>query len=163
MANAKPTSNTRSAGRKTAPETGAKSATAAASASKRPATGESPGLDFKKFLNGFKLPGVDLESIVGARQEDIKAITLANRRVREGMKALTKRQAGTLRDAVTEWRAAIRNLSAVDGSDLAAQRTDLAMQAAQEALADVRELAETLARSQAETRLRVGGRLRDAK
>jgi hypothetical protein len=148
-----------------AAETAAKSAVATVGARKRPGLGRSvsPALDFRKFLNGFKVPGVDLESIADARQADVKAIKLANRRVHEGMKALERRQAWTLRDAVIEWRGAIRNLNAVDGSDLAALRTDLAMRATQRALADVQELAETWVRSQAELSLPVRGRLRDAK
>jgi len=70
-------------------------------------------------------------------------------RTRTGPKAAHK--AEMLRDAVTVWRAGVRKLRATDRGDLAAQRTELAAQAIQSALADVRELAEviTLAQSQA--------------
>lgn len=47
--------------------------------------------DLQKFLNGFKLPGVDLKAIVDSGHADLKAVTLANRRAFEGMQALARR------------------------------------------------------------------------
>lgn len=142
----------------------AKTAPKTALAVQRTATGikrSAPAIDLQKFLNGFKLPGVDLESIVEGQRADIEAVALANKRANEGMKALAKRQAETMREAVVEWRAAVRELPAIDASELAARRTDLAKQAIQKALGNARELAEMMANSQNEAWLPVRGRLQD--
>lgn len=163
MATVKTTSKTRSAGRKSARKASSKPAAKTVSAAKRLATSKqaTPVLDLEKFLNAFKLPGVDVKSIVEGRRADIKAVTLANKRAYEGMKALAKRQAEMLREAIAEWRAAVKDLTAMDGSDLAAQRTALARQAIQKALANVRELAEMVAKSQAEAWDPIRKRFRD--
>ena len=160
MATAKTLGKTRSTGRRS---TGGKPAAKTVSAAKRPTTVEQapPALDIEKMLTGFKLPGVDVKLILEGRRADIKAVTLANKRAYDGMKALAKRQAEMLREAVAEWRDAVKDLTAPDRDALAAQRTDLANQAIQKALANVRELAELAAKSQAEAWDPVGKRLRD--
>lgn len=114
------------------------------------ARGGVPGPDIEKFLDGFKLPGVDLKSIVDAARADIRAVALANRRAHDGLKALVRRQVEMLRQASEDWRVAVKTLAAMDADELLTRRTELARRAIHNALAQVRELAEMNARSQAE-------------
>ena len=160
MATAKTLGKTRSTGRKS---TGGKPAAKTVSAAKRVTTDKQapPALDIEKILTGFKLPGVDVNLIIEGRRADIRAVTLANKLAYDSMKALAKRQAEMLREAITEWRAAVKDLTAPDRDALTAQRTDLAKRAIQKALANVRELAELAAKSQAEAWDPVGKRFRD--
>lgn len=160
MATTKTLGKTRSTGRKS---TGGKPAPNTVGEAKRPTTHKQapPALDIEKILTGFKLPGVDVKLIIEGRRADIKAVTLANKLAYDGMKALAKRQAEMLREAIAEWRAAVKDLTAPDRDALTALRTDLAKQAIQKALANVRELAELAAKSQAEAWDPVGKRFRD--
>lgn len=108
-----------------------------------------PAIDLQRFLDGFKLPGVDVKSIADGKRAEIRAVALANRRAYDGMKVLTRREAELLRDATAQWRAAIKQLGVMDGGDFAARRTELARRVVAQALDDVRRLAEAVARSQA--------------
>ncbi len=160
MATAKTLGKTRSTARKSASR---KPAAKTVSSAKRHTADKQapPVLDIEKILAGFKLPGVDVNSIIEGRRADIKAVTLANKLAYDSMKVLAKRQTEMLREAIVEWRAAVKDLTAPDRGALTAQRTDLAKQAIQKALANVRELAELAAKSQAEAWDPVGKRFRD--
>lgn len=108
-----------------------------------------PALDLQRFLDVFKLPGVDVKAIADAKQAEMRAVALANRRALDGMKLLARCEAELLRDAAAEWRTAVRQLGAMDGGDFAARRTELARRVVAQALAKVRRLAETVASSKA--------------
>ncbi len=108
-----------------------------------------PALDLQRFLDVFKLPGVDVKAIADAKQAEMHAVALANRRALDGLKLLARCEAELLRDAAAEWRTAVRQLGAMDGGDFAARRTELARRVVAQALANVRRLAETVASSQA--------------
>lgn len=125
-------------------------------AAKRPAARARPGravapvVDLQRFLDAFKLPGVDVKSIADARRAEMRAVALANRRAHDGMKLLARREAELLREAAAEWRAAVKKLGAMDGADFAARRTELAGRVVAQAIDNVRRLAETVVSSQAE-------------
>lgn len=106
--------------------------------------------DLQKFLNSFKLPGVDLKAIVDSGHADLKAVTLANRRAFQGMQALARRQGEMLHEAAAEWRTAVKGLESADAEELLTKRTALADQMISRTLTKVRELAESSARSQSE-------------
>ena len=109
-----------------------------------------PAVDLQRFFDGFKLPGVDVKAIVEGQRADIRAVAQANRRASNGMKVLVRREAELLREAAAEWRAAVKELGAMDGGDFAARRTELAGRVVAQALYNVRRLAEAVASSQAE-------------
>ncbi len=119
-----------------------------------------PAPDLRTFMNSFKLPGVDLKSIVDAGHVDLKAVTLANRRACQGMQSLARQQGDMLRQAAADWRIAVKRLGATDADELLAQRTALADQVISQTLATVRELAETSIRSQADACTAAAARLR---
>lgn len=120
-----------------------------------------PAPNIESFLDGFKLPGVDLESIVEARRADIRAVALANKRAHDAMNMLARRQDKMLRETAADWRIAVKALAAMGADELLARRTELARQAIRRGLAGVRELAETSTRSQAAAWQAIGARLRD--
>lgn len=163
MAAVKTASKTRGTGRKSPSGISGKPAARTVRVAKRLATSRqaTPVLDLETILKGFNLPGVDVKSIIEGRRADIRAVTLANKLAYDSVKLLAKRQAEMLREAIDGWRAAVKDLTVPEGSDLAAQRTELANQAMQKALANVRELAELAAKSQAEAWDPVSKRFRD--
>ena len=107
-----------------------------------------PFADIGQMLNQFKLPGVDLAELMQGRKKDIEALTAANQRAYEGMKALGKRQAEMMTEAMAEWQAAAPMLTAMNPGDIVARRGDLAKQVFGKMLSNMRELAEMAATSQ---------------
>jgi phasin family protein len=110
-----------------------------------------PFIDFTKMLQQFKLPGVDMASIVDARRKDIEALAEANKIAYEGMKALAQKQADILRTTMEEIQASAKGMTTGDNPLAnAGQQGELAQQSVQKAFANMRELAEMAYKSQTE-------------
>jgi len=107
--------------------------------------------DVTKYLGEFKVPGVDVETLVAAQRKNIEALTAANRLAYEGVQAVMKRQVEILRQTMEEVASATRDLSEPGTpQDKAAKQTELAKDVFERALANMRELAEMMARSNSE-------------
>jgi phasin family protein len=107
--------------------------------------GKMPNFDFTKLMSDFKLPGVDLATIMDREKKNIEALTKANRVAFQGWQALVHRQAEILQDSIK------RAVDTVQGEDAGTRRMDLAAHAFETALSNMRELAEMAAKSQKET------------
>lgn len=106
--------------------------------------GKMPDFDFTKLMKDFKLPGVDLATIMDREKKNIEALTEANRVAFEGWQALARRQAEILQESIKQ------AVGSVQGEDAPAKRMDLASHAFQTAVSNMRELAEMAAKSQKE-------------
>ena len=106
--------------------------------------GKIPSFDFTKLMKDFKLPGVDLATIIDREKKNIEALTEANRVAFDGWQALVHRQAEILQESVK------RAVGTLQGEDLGTKRMDLAAHAFETALSNMRELAEMAAKSQKE-------------
>ena len=106
--------------------------------------GKMPNFDFTKLMKDFKLPGVDLATIMDREKKNIEALTEANRVAFEGWQALVRRQAEILQESIKQ------AVGTVQGEDAGTKRMDLAAHAFQTALSNMRELAEMAAKSQKE-------------
>lgn len=108
-------------------------------------------IDFTKIAADYKIPGVDVEALVSAQRRNIEAITAANQLAFEGLQAVGRRQAEILRQTLEETAAALRD-AVTQGSpeEKLAKQTDLAKQAFEKALANMKELADLLAKSNQE-------------
>lgn len=115
-----------------------------------------PFMDFGKILEQFKLPGVDMNAIMEARRKDIEALVQANQQAIENAQALGKRQAEMLQQAVTEFQSALGEAGASAG-----RQGELAKQALEKTLANLRELAEMAAKSQAQAAAAADQRFRE--
>ena len=104
--------------------------------------GKMPSFDFTKLMKDFKLPGVDLATIMDREKKNIEALTEANRVAFEGWQALVHRQAEILQESIK------RAVGTVQGEDASAKRMDLASHAFETALSNMRELAEMAIKSQ---------------
>ena len=105
-----------------------------------------PFPDIAKLMQQFKLPGLDIGKIIESQRKDIEALTQANQAAYAGMQELARRQAEILQETMTEWQAAMSQVAG-GGTDLTKQ-AELAQQAFGKAIGNMRELAETAARSQ---------------
>ena len=110
-----------------------------------------PFADFTKMLGQFKIPGIDMTSLIEARREDIAALIQANKVAYDGMQELLQKQAEILRTAMEDMQAAAKEM--VKSSQMAAltgQPKEFVEQAVQKALANMRELAEVATKTQTE-------------
>jgi phasin family protein len=104
--------------------------------------------DFTKLIEQFKLPGVDLNTVMEARRKDIEALAAANRTALEGIQSLSQKQAEILRTTMDQLQSLVKHMAA--GSASPATTGEVVQQALQKTFASMRELAEAAYRSQAD-------------
>lgn len=106
-----------------------------------------PPADLGKALAKFKLPGIDMAAIVESQRKDMEALVEANRQAYEGIRALAERRNQMLKEAFGKWQAAMKGAS---GTEMLTKQAELARQGVQDAIANVRELAQMEAKSRKE-------------
>jgi phasin family protein len=102
-----------------------------------------------QMLEQFRVPGVDMSSIIEARRKDIEALLDVNRSAYESMQAVARKQTEILTQAMQGLQdfAKAAATGGVGAPDVAKQ-TELARKAYQKALADMTDLAEMVRKSQ---------------
>ncbi len=105
-------------------------------------------MDFTKLAAEFKLPGVDMQTILEGQRRNLDALTQANKRALEGAQAVAKRQAEIFRQVMEEMTAATREyMAAASPEEKASRQTEIAKAAFQRAISNMRELADMVAQS----------------
>ena len=100
--------------------------------------------DIGKIIEKFKLPGVDVTAIVESQRKDMEALAEANRQAYEGMQALAQRRNEILKDSLSQWQEAMKNMT---GKDVLTTQGALAKESVQKAMSDIRELVDMEAQS----------------
>ncbi len=104
--------------------------------------------DIGKMLGEMKLTGVDTESILVGQRKNLEALKQANQLAVEGLQAVAKRQAEILRQTMEEAGNAVREMMAVGSpEEKVARQTEITKDAFQTAIANMRELAEMVVKS----------------
>lgn len=107
--------------------------------------------DISKYVGEFKVPGVDVETLVASQRKNLEALTQANKLAVEGVQAVFKRQVEILRQALEEGASAAKELvEAGTPQEKAIRQTDLAKDAFERSLSNARELSEIIAKSNTE-------------
>ncbi len=115
---------------------------------------------FTQMLKDYKLPGVDVDSIVASQRKNVEALTSANRTVFEGVQAIAKRQAEILQETMNETTKAVDSLSkAGSPGEAAAKQAELAKEAFERALSNMREVAEMASKANEEVASTVNARI----
>ncbi len=108
-------------------------------------------MDTSKLLRDFKMPGVDVEAVVASQRRNLEALTAANQLALEGMQAVARRQSEIFRQMMEEASQAMRDVMAAGSpEDKAAKQTELVKEAFKRAIANMRELADMVSKSQGE-------------
>jgi phasin family protein len=108
-------------------------------------------MDISKLTADYKLPGVDMDQLLVAQRKNIEALTAANQLAFEGMQAVLRRQTEILRQSMEQASSMVTELMATGApEDKVAKNAELAKVAFEKALANMRELAEMVAKSNAE-------------
>ena len=103
--------------------------------------------DLGKTLGRFKLPGIDIAAIVESQRQDMETLAEANRQAYEGIKALAERRNQMLKEAFGKWQEAMKGAS---GTEVITKQAELDRQGLQDAIANMRELAQMEATSRKE-------------
>ena len=108
-------------------------------------------LDLQKMIQGMNVPGVDMSSVVASQQRNIEALTEANKLAAEGMQAVAQRQVELLRQMMEETSKGVQEvMTAGSPQKSMSKETELAQAALAQSIANMREVAEMITRSQNE-------------
>lgn len=104
--------------------------------------------DISKYLGDFKVPGMDVDSLVSSQRKNIEALTQANKLAYDGLQAVVKRQVEILRQTVDEVAQVTKDIAEPGNpQDKAAKQTELAKEAFERSLSNLRELSEMIAKA----------------
>jgi phasin family protein len=107
--------------------------------------------DFSKSFANGKTPNVDMEGVFAYQRKNFEAFTSANQLAFDGVKAVAQRQAELAREAVEEFSKLAKELSApVSVEEKMMKQAELAKSAFEQALSTVREMNDTLVKSNAQ-------------
>lgn len=116
--------------------------------------------EFSNALKQYKLPNVDLDSVVASQKKNVEALTSANRVAFEGLQAVARRQAEILQETMNEASKAVDALAkAGSPPEIAAKQAELTKNAFERALSNMRELAELVAKSNQDATNTVNSRI----
>jgi len=109
-----------------------------------------PLKDMAERMQNLNLTGA-AGAVIENGRKDLEALLKANEKSCQGLQAVVQRQTEMMRDSIAHWQSAMQQ--AAPGKDMGAQLAKLdevGKASFQQALNDIRELAELAARSQAE-------------
>ena len=95
--------------------------------------------DLGKLVEKFKVPGIDLAAIVESQRKDMEALAEANKQAYEGIKALAQRRNEILQETLVQWQEAMKDAG---GKDAVAKGAEMAKKGMEQAIVNIRELAE---------------------
>jgi phasin family protein len=100
-------------------------------------------------LKDYILPGIDLDAVVASQRNNVEALANASRAAFEGAQAVAKRQAEILQETMNQTAKSFDALTkAGSPSEVAAKQAELAKEAFEKALGNMRELAEMVTKAQ---------------
>ncbi len=108
-------------------------------------------MDVSKIISEFKVPGVDFDAIMASQRKNIEAVTAANQLAIEGMQAVIRRQGEILRKTMEQTGAMLTDaMSAGSPETIVTKQAELVQSAFQQALGNMKELAEMVTKSNTE-------------
>jgi phasin family protein len=119
-------------------------------------------VDITGMLERFKLPGFDLDGFLESRKLDIDSVTRGTSAAFAGAQTIVEKQAELLKTVLTEVGDALRTLpeEAAKPTELIRKQQELANEALSSALASMKEIADTVGKSQSEILEIVSNRVR---
>ncbi|CDI03724.1 Granule-associated protein (Phasin) [Candidatus Competibacter denitrificans Run_A_D11] len=108
--------------------------------------------DMTKLFSDVKIPGFDMKAAMDAQRKNIEALNAANQAAVQGMQAVAQRQAEILSQAVSEISTIAQQLASASNNpqELTSKQAEVARKAFEQALANARELAEIVSKSNTE-------------
>jgi phasin family protein len=107
--------------------------------------------DFSKSFTNGKTPSVDMETLFASQRKNFEAFQSANQLAFDGVKAVAQRQAELAREAVEEFSKLAKELSApASVEEKMVKQAEIAKSAFEQALSTMREMNDTLVKSNAQ-------------
>lgn len=114
-------------------------------------------VDFSKFdvtqmLKDMQVPGIDVNALMETQRRNIEALTAANRAAVDGMQAVARRQAEIMAQSLSEVSSLAQELaqSTSNPQEMGTKQAEVVRQAFEKALANMRELAEMVSKTNTE-------------
>jgi phasin family protein len=114
-----------------------------------------PFTDLAKLIEHLKVPGVDFAALVESGRKDMEALVEANKAAIEGMQALALKQKEMLGEAMHKIQEYAKHNGASSPSP---QQAETARDAYHKVLADMKELADIVRKSQAQAMTQITDR-----
>jgi len=100
-------------------------------------------------LKDYRLPGIEVDAVVASQRKNVEALAHASRAAFEGAEAVAKRQADILQETMNQTAKSFATLAeAGSPPEVAAKQAELAKEAFEKALGNMRELAEMVTKAQ---------------
>src|SRR5262245_14710410 len=113
-----------------------------------------------RIIEQFRLPGLDAAAVLEARRKDIEALAEANRIALAGARDLARKQSDILQNTLQELQALVTDgRTAASVAKNPAQAGELIQKTLDQALGNMRDLAELACKSQTEAFGVVSGRV----
>lgn len=110
-----------------------------------------PTLDIRKVIEQFKIPGLDMKTLLESSRKDVEAVVAANEHAYRAMDALVRRQAELVAATLGEWQNGTKDLlTGKSAAETAARQATQVQQNLERVLGNVREMAEFVAKSHEE-------------
>jgi phasin family protein len=118
--------------------------------------------DIRGILEGFKLPGFDLDAFVESRKLDIDVVTQTTAATFTGVRTIADKQGELLKSGLNEVGAALRAVPSdvAKSTGIVRKQRDLVRDGLSSALASMKEIAEAARKSQSEVIEIASGRVR---
>lgn len=104
--------------------------------------------DFGQMLSQMKMPGVDFEQLMQEGQKNIEAVQAANQAVTEGWQTLAQKQTEIFQETMQRWSEGMSGAAGASPTENMEQQAATAREGFEQALANMRTLAEITAESQ---------------
>ena len=119
--------------------------------------------DFASSMANYKAPNMDITDVFASQKKTFEAIAAANKTAVEGMQAVFKRQSEILKSVMDEATVAAKNVDPQAAPEkAAAEQIDAVKTAIEDAVSNLRELSEMIAKSQTEAFDILNGRLTES-
>jgi phasin family protein len=106
--------------------------------------------DIQKMMADFQMPNLDPDSLAAANKKNFEAVTQANQMAVEGFQAVMRRNAEVLQEGMQELQKMMGSVPASPTDVKASKQAELAKEAYEKMLSNVRESLEIVQKSQGE-------------
>ena len=104
--------------------------------------------DFSELMKQMQMPGVDLDLLMKEGQKNIEAVQEANRAVAEGWQALSQKQMEIFQETMQRWMEGMQAATSGSPTENMENQAEAAREGFEQALSNMRELAQIAADSQ---------------
>jgi phasin family protein len=105
-------------------------------------------MDISKLMKEFKIPGINIDTMMQSQKKNIEALTEANRIAIEGMQMVTRRQSDILRQTMEETATMMNEIMGTSPpEEKLIKQTEMVKMAFESALVNMKSLSDMVAKS----------------